>query len=354
MILVLNTGSSSVKWAVIGPDGQESISGSITGIGGDGVDRCGDTRASVQVTTHAEAVARVLARLVQRGINLSALSGVAHRIVHGGTQFVGPALLDAGARDELERLKSLAPLHLPPALAAIDAIRNLSPDLRQAASFDTAFHACQSEVATTYALPRDLRAEGLRQFGFHGLSYAGLCDRLGADLPRRLIAFHIGAGVSICAILDGKSVATTMGYSPLSGPPMATRSGDLDPLAVLDIARRHGIDGASRLLSQQSGLLGLSGISGDWLRLRASDDPAARFAIDVLTDRLARAAASLIPTLGGVDAVAFTGGIGQNDAALRDAVMARLAWVGALPVHVVPAEEERRIALECLPLLERA
>jgi len=351
MILVLNTGSSSVKWAVFDGDTTEVLTGIIGGIGGTGTERIGADKRPANTKDHADAIGRILAALRERNLPPEALDGVGHRVVHGGTSLTKPTLITPAIRDTLQSLCALAPLHLPPALAGIDAMAIAAPGIRQAISLDTAFHADQGQIETTYALPTDAREAGLRRYGFHGLSYASLCATLGRDLPRRTLALHIGAGVSLCAIFEGRSVATTMGYSPLSGPPMATRSGDLDPLAVLALAQTHGIDGAAQMLARESGLLGLSAISGDMMTLEASGDPRAAFAIDHFCYWIARAAAGLLPALGGVDGIVFTGGIGENSERVRAGILCHLAWLSAVPVHVVAAAEERQIASECAPLL---
>jgi acetate kinase len=248
---------------------------------------------------------------------------------------------------EIRACIPLAPLHNPANLAAIDALAPLG--LPQYASFDTAFHATNPTLATTYALPLAERLKGLRRYGFHGLSYASLIRQLD-PLPERLLAFHLGNGASLCAILHGQSVATTMGYSPLDGLTMGTRAGAIDPMAVLQLVRDHGIQGADDLLTRQSGLKGLAG-TNDMATLLGRDDAEARFAIDHFCYWAARHAGSAISAMGGLDAVVFTGGIGENAAPIRDRIMGHLAWLGPKPIHVLPAREEQQIARDALALL---
>jgi len=352
MLLVLNTGSSSIKLAVFDPDLREVISGSLSGLGrpDGGTLTLGDTRTATRALDHADGLDALLAALAKAGFAPDTITAVAHRVVHGGTALTAPVRLTPDSIATIEAMVPLAPLHNPPALAAIRAMQAARPDLPQYASFDTAFHAGQPPVATAYALPKAERLRGIRRYGFHGLSYAGLVAQFGTGLPDRLLALHLGAGVSLCAIVAGQSRATSMGYSPLSGPTMATRTGDIDGMAVLRLAEEHGIDGAARLLNQQSGLLGLGG-SGDMRTLLASDSADARFAVDHFVWSVVRQAGGLIAVMEGVDAIAFTGGIGENSDDIRTRILDRLSWLGRLPVHVVKAEEEKQIARDAYGLL---
>ena len=247
----------------------------------------------------------------------------------------------------------MAPLHNPANLTGIRALQRLAPDLAQYASFDTAFHASNPEVAVRYALPAEAEALGLRRYGFHGISYASLVRKVSevGPLPERLLALHLGNGASLCAILRGESVATTMGYSPLSGIPMGTRCGDIDGNAVLRLAEVHGVAMASDILNRGSGLLGLGGAS-DMRGLQRSGSAEARFAVEHFVYWVTRHAGSMIAALGGLDAIAFTGGIGENDAGVRGRIVQGLAYVAAgKPVWVIAAEEERQIASEALALM---
>jgi acetate kinase len=252
----------------------------------------------------------------------------------------------------IEACVPLAPLHNPANLAGIRAIATIAPDLPQFASFDTAFHATMPEVEHTYALPADLRAQGFRRYGFHGISYASLTGHLRerGELPRRLLAFHLGNGSSVCAILDGRSVATSMGYSPLEGLVMGTRTGSIDGMAVLEIAKARGIEETERLLNRDSGLKALAGNS-DMRELLARDDAEARFAVEHYCYWAVRQGASLVAAMGGVDELAFTGGIGENAEPVRERIRAGLGFLGPVPVHVLRAEEERRIAADALSVM---
>ena len=354
MWLVVNAGSSSVKLRVFDPALSEVAKAAVDRIGAGGP------------ADHAQALALGLA---QMGVTPGRLTAAAHRVVHGGASLCAACRITPQVEAQIDACVALAPLHNPANLTGIRALRALAPDLPQYAAFDTAFHATNPEVAVTYALPPEERARGLRRYGFHGLSYAAIVRKMkesGANkLPQRLLVFHLGNGASACAILNGQSVATTMGYSPLDGLTMGTRAGSLDPAVVLDLAARHGIDGTGRLLNRESGLLALGGAS-DLRALNAEGTPEAAFALEHFAYWAARHAGSLIAALGGLDAVVFTGGIGENDPAMRAVILARLAWTGLsldhdanvrgasilhdshsnVAIRIVPAEEERQIALE--------
>jgi acetate kinase len=226
----------------------------------------------------------------------------------------------------------------------------VAPDLQQYCSFGTAFHASNPDVAVRYAIPQTQHDAGIRRYGFHGLSYANLVADFGADLPRRLLAFHLGNGASLCAIKDGKSIATSMGYSPLSGLTMGTRSGDIDGAAVLRMSAALGEDEADRLLNKNSGLKALAG-DNNMKTLLDRDDDAAKFAVEHFCYWAARHAGSAIVAMGGLDAVAFTGGIGENAAPIRDRIMEHLACFGTPIVHVIAADEEKAIARDALSLM---
>ncbi|MEM9317512.1 MAG: acetate kinase [Pseudomonadota bacterium] len=347
--LVLNTGSSSIKYAVF-EGAQQQTAGQVE-----------------QVSDHAEAMGQVMSAVSSAG-----LSAVAHRVVHGGTEFSGPVLIDGDVEARIEALCPLAPLHNPVALAAIRAIRAEAPDLPQIAAFDTAFHRTIPEIRQLYALPASAAANGIRRYGFHGLSYAGLTRKmpeLAGLLPDRLLACHLGNGASLCAIKSGQSVATTMGYSPVSGLTMGTRVGEIDANAVLRLAALHGAEKAALLLNNRSGLMGLGGLS-DMRALGHSGLPEAARAIEHFAETAIMQAGAMIAAMGGCDAVAFTGGIGENDAGMRARIMAGLGWLGLTldsaansgnapcisgdgPVSawIVPAEEEAEIARQSQMLL---
>jgi acetate kinase len=329
MLLVVNAGSSSVKVALF--DGTREVRrGQVAEIGGAG---------------HRAALERLLAEGFGKG-----LKAAAHRVVHGGTAFVAPCRVNAAVLAGIAGCIPLAPLHNPANLAGIAALAELLPDLPQYVSFDTAFHATNPEVAVRYALPAAEEARGLRRYGFHGISYAGVVRSFGDAVPKRLLALHLGNGASLCAIREGRSVANTMGYSPLDGLTMGTRAGGIDGNAVLRLAEIHGIEGAARILNRESGLLGLGGQS-DMRALLAAGTAEAGFARAHFAYWVQRHAGSMLAAMGGIDAMAFTGGIGENDAGLRDEIVRGLAWAGKVPVVVVPAEEERTIAIETLGLI---
>jgi acetate kinase len=348
MILVVNAGSSSIKLAVF--EGDREVSRADIG--------------SIASGGHAAALVQGLS---QANVAAERLTAAAHRVVHGGAGLVRTCRVTPEVLDRIKACVPLAPLHNPANLLGMDAVAALAPDLPQYAAFDTAFHATNPEVAVTYALPQAERDRGLRRYGFHGISYAALVRVLAAKgpLPRRLLACHLGNGASLCAIVNGRSVATTMGYSPLDGLTMGTRSGGIDGNAVLRLAERHGVDAAGRILNRESGLLGLGGAS-DLRALHAAGTPEARFALQHFAYWAVRHAGSMVAAMGGLDAVVFTGGIGENDAWMRKEILAGLAYMGVSPdlsandrnetilqdatsrvvILVVPADEERQIALE--------
>ena len=360
-ILVLNAGSSSLKFSVHEVGGKGALEAIFHGqVEGAGAEQLGP-----------------LLRAPPAGARLVA---VGHRVVHGGLRYDRPVRIDPGVVAELERLVPLAPLHQPHPLAAIRAVAELAPELPQVACFDTAFHRAQPLLAQSFALPRALAEEGVRRYGFHGLSYEYIASALPRIAPElagaRVVVAHLGNGASLCAMRAGRSVATTMGLTALDGLVMGTRPGALDPGVVLYLMRQHGMeaDAVERLLYEESGLLGVSGVSSDMRELLASDDPGAREAIDLFVYRVGRELGSMAAALGGVDALVFTGGIGENAAAIRDRVCRDAAWLGVrldaaaneqggpriserdAPVSawVVPTDENRMIAAHTLALLRDA
>jgi acetate kinase len=348
MLLIVNAGSSSLKLKVFDSE-REVTKAAITEIGPDG---------------HGAAMARGLA---EAGVPVARLSAAAHRVVHGGISLTKTCRVTPDILRQIEACVPLAPLHNPANIVGIQAVAALAPDLPQYAAFDTAFHATNPEVAVTYALPKAERDRGLRRYGFHGISYAALVrilrDR--GDLPQRLLACHLGNGCSLAAIVNGRSVATTMGYSPLDGLTMGTRAGGIDGNAVLRLTELHGIEEAARILNRESGLLGLGGHS-DLRALHAAGTREARFALEHFAYWAVRHAGSMVAAMGGLDAVVFTGGIGENDPWMRKEILSGLGYLGVSPdlaanvrnetvlhdatsgvvILVVPADEERQIALE--------
>ena len=354
-ILVMNAGSSSIKTALFDGALSEILRIEATGIGSAGEMRIGAETHAVPLPDNATALAAIFAALEERGIALEDLRCVAHRVVHGGTGLTTAQRITPAVRAAIADCVPLAPLHNPHHLAAIDAVAARAPDLPQCASFDTAFHATIPQVARRYALPDLPDLPGLQRYGFHGISYASLVHILPAQsgtLPPRLLAMHLGNGASLCAIANGQSVATTMGYSPLGGLTMGTRAGEIDAGAVLRLVGARGLEEADHLLHYQSGLLGLSGLSSDMRTIEAADTPQAKFAIEHFCYWISRQAGSMIAAMGGIDAVAFTGGIGENSALIRNRILEALRWAGDVPAYTVPAREELHIAREAQTLLE--
>jgi acetate kinase len=348
-VLVVNAGSSSLKFAVF--DGlRPQVKGQVSGIGThprlhvDGHEQ----RDVPGVSTPVEGLLVAVEWLKRHSFVLESFAGIGHRIVHGGTRYVLPVVVSDAVQHDLEALRALAPLHLPFGLSVLKEMRRVAPNVPNVACFDTAFHATQPELATRLPLPRGYFDKGYRRYGFHGLSYEHVVNALPKPLPRRLLAAHLGSGASMCAILDGRSVATTMGFSTADGLVMATRTGTIDPGVLIALMRDEhlSLEELEDLLYRKSGLLGLSGISADMRDLLASSKPEAREAIDYYCYSAARHAASLAPAMGGLDAVAFTGGIGENAAPVRAKILSYLTSFGLTQdqVHVVPANEELTIA----------
>ncbi len=322
-ILTLNVGSSSVRAARFSagtPPGLEARAH---------VERLGGDRR-VAATDHAAAVREAIARLAESPAADTRLVAVAHRVVYGG-RFTAPQLITADLAGELEAFASVDPDHMPQALAAIEQTRRRFPDVPQVACFDTAFHARMPHVARTYPLPLRLRTAGLRRYGFHGLSCESVLDALD-DPAGRLVIAHLGSGCSLTAVRDGRSVDTTMGFTPAGGVVMGTRSGDLDPGVLVWLVREHGLtaDALNRVVNQESGLLGLSETSADMrdLLAREHEDPRAAEAVAVFCYSVTKALGALTGALGGLDRLVFTGGIGEHAAPVRQRVTAGLAAFG--------------------------
>lgn len=360
-ILVLNAGSSSLKFAVYGEALRPVVKGQVSGIGTrprfevEGQPH----REVAHVTTPGEGLLVAAEWLSDNGHEPDHFTGIGHRIVHGGTRYVTPVIVNEAIQHDLDALRALAPLHLPFGLGVLRDMRKIAPQVPNIACFDTAFHATQPELATRLPLPRAYFDKGYRRYGFHGLNYEHVVNALpkmtGEPLPRRLLAAHLGSGASMCAILDGKSVATTMGFSTADGLVMGTRTGSIDPGVLVALMRDEhlSLDQIEDLLYRQSGLLGLSGISADMRVLLASDRTEAVEAIDYYCYSAARHAASLAPALGGLDAMVFTGGVGENAGPVRARILSHLKWLGVPNerVYVVPANEELTIARNVASLL---
>jgi acetate kinase len=306
------------------------------------------TPAPTAIYDHQAALRDLLAWL-RESPNLPDVIAVGHRVVHGGEEYSDPQQLTPEIVARLETFVPLAPLHQPHNLAGIRALFAVRPELPQVACFDTAFHHGQPELAQLFALPYAYRAEGVRRYGFHGLSYeyiaGALAEAMGTPTTGRVVVAHLGNGASMCAMQDGRSMASTMGFTAVEGLPMGTRSGSLDPGVLIYLIERHGMGARelTNLLYKQSGLLGLSGFSNDMRDLLASAEPGAKLAVDYFCYRIARELGSLAAALGGLDALAFTGGIGEHAAAVRERVCALSAWLGIELDAAANASDRQRI-----------
>ncbi|WP_442582788.1 acetate/propionate family kinase [Mesorhizobium sp. ASY16-5R] len=344
-ILVVNAGSSSLKFQIFSIDGEHltrQLRGQIDGIGtrprlravsGDGsplVDRQYAASEIADLPAASGETRRWLDELA--GFELVAIG---HRVVHGGPDYSQPVRIDAGVLARLTALESLAPLHQPNNLAPIRLAMESDPSIPQVACFDTAFHRGQAKHTDCYALPYAFYEAGVRRYGFHGLSYEYIAQRLHQVAPEvaggSVVAAHLGSGASMCAIRDGRSIDSTMGFTALDGLPMGTRPGQLDPGVVLHLISERGmsVGEVSDLLYHGSGLKGLSGVSNDMRDLLASGEPRAAFAIEHFVHRCALHVGMLAAALGGIDAFAFTAGVGENSAPIRARIADRLAWLGA-------------------------
>ena len=387
-ILVVNAGSSSLKFQLFeiepGSRVKRLLKGQLDGIGvrprlratkGDGAIAI-DRMFSLEEVRDLPAAIQVTAEWL-RGTENVDLAAIGHRVVHGGPEYSEPILVSPEVLDRLARYVPLAPLHQPNNLAPIRTILELRPELPQVACFDTAFHRGHGPLADHFAIPEELYAEGVRRYGFHGLSYEYIADRLPQVAPElaheRVIVAHLGSGASMCALAGGRSVESTLGFTALDGLPMGTRPGQIDPGVVLYLLTEKGMDAGAvqRFLYNECGLKGLSGVSNDMRELEASADPRAAFAIEFFVYRIALNAGMLAAALGGVDGFVFTAGIGENSAMIRARVTARLAWLGAklapeanargqtlisspdsrVAIYVLPTDEELMIARHTLAVV---
>jgi acetate kinase len=343
-ILTLNAGSSSLKFALFDAEVLTcSAIGQIEGLGvaasmsvKDGAGKAIPTPELLVSGTHLDhaGALRIILAFIEERFPDVGIAAVGHRVVHGGSGFDGPVFINTEVIQQLEALSPFAPLHQPHNLAGIAAAMTAFPDVPQIACFDTAFHRGHPFLQDTFALPRYLYDEGVRRYGFHGLSYEYVSQKLREVSPGvakgKVIVCHLGNGASVCAIQNGRSISSTMGFSPLDGLAMGTRSGQLDAAVVLYLLEQKGMSAAaiSDLLYRQSGLKGLSGISSDMRMLEASDHPHASEAIDYFTSRIRREIGGLAAVLEGVDAIIFAGGIGENATAIRASVLSGLTWLG--------------------------
>jgi len=392
-IVVLNAGSSSIKFAAYGCEARSFalsgrlLHGEIDGTGatarlvaqdarGAPLQACGVSDVQDSPAGHARSL-RLLFEWLERQLPGHRVLAVGHRVVHGGERFVGPVRVDAAILDQLDALGPLAPLHQHHNVEAMRVIGRLHPDLPQVASFDTAFHATLPWLARTCALPQRLRQAGVRRYGFHGLSYeyiaGALPAALGAQADGRVVVAHLGNGASLCALRERRSVETTMGFTPLDGLLMGTRCGQLDPGVMMYMQSALGMSLADveQVLYRESGLLGVSGVSADMRALEASDDPRAEAAIALFVHRITQALGALAAVLGGLDALVFTAGIGEHSAAVRRRVCAAAGWLGVaiddaanrrhapridsasgrVRVHVIPTDEELMLARHACEVL---
>ncbi len=342
-LLVLNAGSSSLKFSVfLATDPPKLfLHGQIDGIHTrtrfwvrDAAEATLGEQAFEKPLGHAGAIEFLFEWLRCGHLDHHRMVGVGHRVVHGGSRFTEPVRVSADVLAALQPLAPLAPLHLPQNLRLIEVIAALEPELPQVACFDTAFHQKQPAVAQAFALPPEITDQGVRRYGFHGLSYEYIASVLPQFDPRaaagRTIIMHLGNGASMCAVHGGRSVASTMGFSTIDGLVMGTRCGSLDPGVLLFLMDKLGMDARAieKLMYHQSGLLGVSGISSDMHTLAESDDPRAKAAIDLFIYRLGRELGSLAAALSGLDALVFTAGIGENAVWLRERVCRDAAWLG--------------------------
>jgi acetate kinase len=388
-VLVVNAGSSSVKFQLFAVGSRDQVElrtkGQMDGIGTRPrlSAKSADGRVLIDQQWPADEVPSIPAALdrsipfLREQIGGTLPTVVGHRVVHGGPDYDAPTLIDAGVLERLETLAPLAPLHQLNNLLPIKAIRRQHPDLPQVACFDTAFHRGHPEVADRYAIPDALYREGVRRYGFHGLSYEYIASRLPAATPEiaegRVAVAHLGSGASMCAILAGKSVESTMGFTALDGLPMGTRPGQFDPGVVLYLLteKRMQADAIQEFLYKECGLKGLSGISNDVRDLLASPSPGAKLALEYFVYRICLFTGMLAAAMGGLDGIVFTAGVGENAAPIREAVLRRLDWLGVkidqagntqggpristrdspVKCYVIPTDEELMIARHTLSLL---
>ncbi|MGR9170997.1 acetate/propionate family kinase [Rhizobium sp. KDH_Rht_773_N] len=384
LLLTFNTGSSTVKIGIFAIEDAkvrrigkgmidfraEPLTFSIT----EGP-KTFDTPLEAELTDDLHAVIDETFALLSQHFDIGAVRAAGHRVVHGGDRFIEATVLDDAAIDAIDALTPLAPLHQPQALRFIRALKHLKPHLTQTASFDTAFHATQTDLVRRFAIPRALHDEGIKRYGFHGLSYkfiAGEVSRRLSSKPK-IVAAHLGSGASLCALEKGASRDCSMGFSTLDGIPMATRPGWLDPGVILHLQqqKKQSVDQVEDMLYHRSGLLGVSGINADSRDLLEDGSPQAREALDLFTLRIAGEIGRMSVTLGGLDAIVFTAGIGEHQPQIRAAVLQHLSWLGLtideranaangftittpasrITAHVIATDEEQIIAQEALSIL---
>ncbi|KTD42492.1 acetate/propionate family kinase [Legionella quateirensis] len=365
VLLILNSGSSSVKFQVFTNTAELTslAHGKISDLGTEPqFSACNETQSEQKTVkslaidfNHIQSIQEILDWINHQ--NNWKVSAVAHRVVHGGVQFSQSVLVTDDVFFQLKKLNPLAPLHQPHNLVAIEIIHNIFPQLPQIACFDTAFHAQHSPLFTVYALPQYLRKQGIRRYGFHGLSYEWIAHTLKKKHPGlaqgRIITAHLGNGASLCAMHNGISIDTTMGLTALDGLPMGTRCGSLDPGAITYMIRELGLSPSEveQILYNDSGLLGLSGLTNNVRELQESQDKQAQFALDYFCLKAAQFMGMMAISLGGVDGIVFTGGIGENSEIIRTNILARLEVLRPFSVLIIPANEEKMMAMHALELL---
>lgn len=354
-ILAVNAGSSSLKFALFENAAPFELitRGEVAGLPAQphfharSVNGASMSQACAGMTTTLDALEKVLSWIALQFPHV-AISATGNRVVHGGTRFIAPAILHEPVLRELEQLDPLAPQHQPFNLAVARVLRDRFPQALPVACFDTAFHAEWPDCARRLPLPRRWHEDGLRRYGFHGLSYEFLSERVRTLMPRarRVVLAHLGSGASICAVLDGRSIESTMGFSTLDGLPMATRCGAIDPGVIFQLHRRYGMgyDEIEAMLYNESGLKGMSGASSDARELIASDAIQAREAIDLFVHRCVMAIGAMVTILGGIDALAFSGGVGANAPAIRAAICAQLECLGVRIDAAANRANEERLA----------
>jgi len=390
-ILVINAGSSSIKFAVFTDGGRPEpgllFKGQMEGLGSDPSFQVKDATGRKiderdewprgSPLNHAGALRYILGWLEESASDIK-IGAAGHRVVHGGLAYDRAVRIDEHVITDLERLIPLAPLHQPHNLAAIRALSEVAPALPQVACFDTAFHRTQPRVAQLFALPRTLLESGVRRYGFHGLSYEYIAHRLPDTLPeaRKVVVAHLGSGASMCALRDGRSIESTMGFTAVDGLPMGTRTGAIDPGVVLYLMQDRGYDAKSieKLLYKESGLLGVSGVSNDMRDLLESDDPSAAQAVELFIYHIGKHLGALASALEGLDTLVFTAGIGENAPIVRQRVCQQAEWLGVrldeeanrrggpristkdspVAVWVIPTNEELMIALHARDQLRAA
>lgn len=368
-ILAINAGSSSVKFQVFSKSSELQLLaiGKVSDLGGKPLftamdktttkNQQSEDKISLPTDcTHHDALQSILDWNHQKA-EIWQVNAVVHRVVHGGTLFKHSVQVTPEMIKQLKTLIPLAPLHQPHNLTAIEMIDNMKPNLPQVACFDTAFHANQHALFTTYALPQSLRDAGIRRYGFHGLSYEWIAHSLREQDPSlakgRVIAAHLGNGASLCAMQNGISVDTTLGMTALAGLPMGTRCGELDPGAVIFMLRELGFSpqDAEYTLYNQSGLLGLSGLTNDVERLEKSNDERAEFALDYFCLKAAQHLGMMAIAIGGVDCIVFTGGIGEHSELVRNNILRHVECLKPFETRVIPANEEWIMAMHALAIL---